>query len=180
MSLGLREHAKHNLGLSRRMSEGIFASFTDDDQWMYQAHPKANHGLWIAGHLGLADNLFVSMFREDQGTKPEGYEDLFWFGTEIHSDRSKYPQTDEVLSYYRERRETLLKLLDDLSDEELNAPAPPADERSPLAGAPSVGYGFLFVAYHEGMHTGQLTVCHRGLGYPPLFQPENVGAAEGV
>ena len=178
--MNLQAHALHGLTISRQISEGILASFQNDDDWYYQAHPKANHALWIIGHLGLADNHFASMFREDENNKPAGYEELFWFGTEPGSDRSKYPPADEVLAYFRERREHLLKVLGEVSDEELMAPAPAENEKGPLAGAPSMGHAFQFAAFHEGIHTGQLSVCHRGLGHPPLFQPENATAEEGV
>jgi uncharacterized damage-inducible protein DinB len=62
----------------------------------------------------------------------------------------------------------LLKVLDELSEEELRAAAPAAGERSPIAGAPSLGHAFIFIAYHEGMHSGQLTVTHRALGHAPI------------
>ena len=62
-------------------------------------------------------------------------------------------------------------MLDDLSDDELNAPGVPEGERSPVAGAPSAGYAFLFIPQHEMVHIGQLSVCRRGLGNELLFQP---------
>ncbi len=179
--MSLQAHARHSLELARRINEGIIESFNSDDDWFYQPHPQANHALWIIGHLALADNSFASKFRESTDRKPDGYEELFWFGTKPSSDRSQYPPVDEVLAYFRDRRENLLNVINELSDEELAEAAPPAEERSPIAGAPNVGQLLHFAAYHEGMHTGQLTVCHRGLGHPPLFRPENVPAtAEGA
>lgn len=178
--MSLKAHARHSLGLSRRIMEGIIDSLKSDDDWFYQPHDKANHALWIIGHLGLADNMFASRFRENRANEPAGYKDLFWFGSEPSADRSRYPPVEEVLAYFRERRETLLKVLDELTEEELSAAAPGADEGGPMAGAPSMGHAFHFVAYHEGVHNGQLTVCHRGLGNPPLFRPGNVPAGEGA
>lgn len=178
--MSLQAHAKHGLALSRRMMDGILVSFQTDDDWFYQAHPKANHAIWIIGHLGLADNAFARSFREETDHEPDGYKELFWFGSEPDADRSQYPPVDEVLAYFRDRRDNLLKVLDELSEEEISAAAPPAEERSPVAGAPSIGNLFHFAAYHEGIHTGQLTVCHRGLGHPPIHQPQNVPAGEGA
>jgi hypothetical protein len=31
-----------------------------------------------------------------------------------------------------------------------------------------LGHAFIFIAYHEGMHSGQLTVTHRALGHAPI------------
>jgi hypothetical protein len=159
------------------MTDGLIAALKSDDDWFYQAHPVANHPLWIVGHLALADNLFASKFRPDTGHKPEGWDELFWFGSEISDDRQKYPPPQDVVAYFRERRENLLRVLDELSDTELAAPAPSAEERSPIAGAPDMGQLFLFAAYHEGMHSGQFTVAHRGLGNSPLLHPQKVASA---
>ncbi|MGI9519395.1 MAG: DinB family protein [Pirellulaceae bacterium] len=173
--MSVKAHAQHGLNMSRQMLENILAQF-DGDDWYFQPEPKANHALWVVGHLALADNAFASKFREDTANKPDGYEELFWFGTEPTSDPSTYPPVDEVVAYFRERRENLLNVLDQLSDEELTAEAPAADEGGPVAGAPDVGQLFHFASWHEGIHTGQVTVCHRGLGHPPLYRPENVPA----
>ena len=174
--MSAKAYAKQSLGMARMMTEGMIESLKSEDDWFYQAHPKANHPLWIIGHLGLADNAFAAKFRPEGDHKPDGWDELFWFGSEISSDRSKYPAPETVLAYFRERRENLLDVLDQASEEELSAAAPPADERSPIAGAPDVSQLFVFAAYHEGVHSGQLSVAHRGLGNPPMYQPQSVPA----
>ena len=169
--MDLKAHAKYALESSRRLIEGALADFKTREDWLHQSHPKANHAMWIVAHLGLADNMFASRFRPDVASKPDGWDDLFWFGSQLQEDASLYPPEAEVLAYFRDRREVLLKVLDELTEDELAGPAPGPDERSPLAGAPCIGHAFIFIAYHEGIHTGQLTVAHRGLGRPPMFGP---------
>ena len=164
----LRDHAHHALRFSRRMSDGLLGSFKTPEDWVFQIHPKANHPLWIAGHLALVDNAFINRFRPDLATKPDGWDALFSFGSQPKPDASLYPTPKEVLSYFRDRRDVLLQVLEELSEEELRAAAPAAGERSPIAGAPSLGHAFIFIAYHEGMHSGQLTVTHRALGHAPI------------
>ncbi len=168
----LKAHAKTILARARGFTEMLLEQFQTDDDWFAQTHPNANHARWIVGHLGLADNAFASRFRPDGDHKPDGWEELFWFGSQINPDRSVYPDKSEVLAYFRDRREFLLKTLDELSDEEINAAAPGPEERSAIAGAPNVGHIFLFAAFHEGIHGGQLTVAHRGLGHGPLMKPQ--------
>lgn len=170
--MDLKAHAKYSLERARWMTEQMIESFKTADDWFYQSHPKANHAMWIVGHLGLADNMFLSRFQEELANKPDGWDDLFWFGSEL-KDRSAYPASDEVLSYFRVRRETLMKVVAGVTDEQLSAPAPGPDEMSPIAGAPCIGHILLFAAYHEGMHCGQLTVAHRGIGNDPLFAPKS-------
>lgn len=169
--MDLRTHARYALERGRWITERILGDFRNESDWFYRAHDAANFPLWIAGHLGLADNAFQGRFRPERKSKPDGWDELFWFGSHLRDDRSVYPTPDEVLAYFRERRESLLELVDALSDDELNAPAPPRDALDPIAGAPCLGEILLFAARHESMHTGQLTVAHRGLGYPPLFAP---------
>ena len=169
--MNIKAHAISSLKLARKLTKNMLADFNTLDDWFYQAHENANHALWIVGHLGLADNAFASKFRPKTGSEPEGWRDRFWFGSQPTRDPKSYPPVDEVLDYFDDRRETLLKVIDDVSIEELLKPAPPADAPSPIAGAPNIGQVFFFVAYHEGMHCGQLSVARRGLGYAPLFQP---------
>jgi len=151
------------------MSEKLFESLSTPEDWIFQVHPKANHAMWIAGHVALVDNSFISKFRPELAKKPEGWDELFWSKSQPTADVSRYPSSDEVLAYYRERRATLLRVLDELSEEELQGPAPPEGARSPLAGAPNMGHAFIFAAQHELMHAGQLTVAHRALGHAPLI-----------
>ena len=129
------------------------------------------------GHLGLADNAFISKFRPRLSDEPEGWKDKFWLGSEPVADAKFYPPIDETLEYFDQRREQLLAVLSDLSLEELAEPAPPADSPSPIAGAPNIGQVFFFIAYHEGMHCGQLSIARRGLGYEPLYRGVRPGKA---
>ena len=86
-------------------------------------------------------------------------------------NRERYPDHEKVKQYFEGRREVLVSVLKELSQAELNQPAPPAESRSPIAGAPNIGQAFFFIAYHEGMHSGQLTLIRRSLGHEPLFGP---------
>jgi uncharacterized damage-inducible protein DinB len=108
-------------------------------------------------------------FRPATARKPDGWDELFWSGSKPTFESERYPAESEVLAYFRERRENLLAVFEDLSVDELQAPAPAAGERSPIAGAPCIGHLFLFAGQHEAMHLGQLTVANRGLGHPPLI-----------
>ena len=65
----------------------------------------------------------------------------------------------------RERRRTLLDILDRLNDEALAASTP--------AGAPEflpdLASAFEMAVWHEGMHSGQLSVVRRSMGKPPVL-----------
>lgn len=166
--MNIKSHAISGLKLSRRLTKNMLADFNTMTDWFYQPHENSNHALWIAGHLGMADNAFTAKFRPKAGREIEGWKEIFWFGSQPTNDPKDYPPIDEVLDYFDERREILLKVLDEVSVEELAKPAPPEDSGSPIAGAPDIGQVFFFIANHECLHCGQLSVCRRGLGHPPL------------
>ena len=168
--MDLKEYAKYGLRRSRWFTSSILKSLEGDD-WFFQPNPECHHALWIVGHLGLADNHFASTFRPDADRKPNGWANLFWFGSELKDDRSCYPSIDDVRSFFDERREFLIDLIDDLTAEEISAAAPPPDAMNPIAGAPNMGQLLIFASTHENLHAGQLTTIHRMLGNPPLFSP---------
>lgn len=171
--MDLIAHAHSSLILARRLTTDLLEDFNTLHHWLFQVHESANHALWIVGHLGLADNAFILKFRPSMGQEPNGWKNLFWSGSEPMSDPRHYPPIDEVLDYFESRRQTLLQVLKDLSLDELHQPAPPPEAQSPIAGAPNIGQVFFFIAYHEGLHTGQLAVARRGLGYPPVYSPRS-------
>lgn len=166
--MSIKQNILYSLNQSRRMMDGLVDSMATQDDWMYQAHPKANHPLWIVGHLGLADNNFLSRLSPEKDNKPEGWTDLFWFGSEVSSDADDYPAPEEVVAYFQERRQELLRAIEGLEDEFLLSPTP---NEGMFADAPNMAQILLFIAYHEGLHSGQFTVAHRGLGNKPLFNP---------
>lgn len=150
------------------MLDGMIDAMKTRDDWMYQAHPKANHPLWVVGHLGLADNMFLTRLDPEAGDKKEGWDEVFWFGSEIHADSSKYPDTEEVLAYCRDRREKLMAKIETLSDEFLYSDTP---AEGMFADAPNMAQMLLFISYHEGIHSGQFSIAHRGLGNEPMYKP---------
>ena len=48
--MDLKSHALSSLHTARTMTESILNQFKTDADWMYQAHPKANHALWIPAY----------------------------------------------------------------------------------------------------------------------------------
>ena len=73
----LKDNILFAMNQSRRMLEGLIGSMNSVDDWVFQTHPKANHGLWIVGHLGLADNMFLTRLDESAGSKQAGWTSCF-------------------------------------------------------------------------------------------------------
>jgi uncharacterized damage-inducible protein DinB len=167
----IKENVLYSLRQSRKQLLGLIESMKTREDWMHQVHPKANHPLWVVGHLALADNMFLKRLDPTAGDEM-GWNDRFWFGSEISGDSSQYPETEEVLDYFHQRRSKLLETIEALPEEFFEQP-PPGEGM--FADAPNMGQMLIFIAYHEGMHSGQFTVAHRNLGHEPMLKPNPQG-----
>lgn len=159
-----KQRLEQQLTRARQFSEKLLAAFQTPDCWVHQVHPRANHPLWFAGHMGVVDNFMISLVAPQRVAPRPVFQERFGVGSQPSGDLADYPPVDEVLAYMRERRATLLDILEGLSDDDLNMPTP--------KGAPDFlsdfGAVFQAAAWHEGLHTGQVSVVHRALGNPPL------------
>jgi hypothetical protein len=157
---------KSLLEQAREMSENMLASFKTPQDWTYQVHPSANHAMWFAGHMASVDNFFVSVLAPDKAaTLPPGWKEMFGMGSKPSPNPNDYPPPEEVLRLMRDRRQTFLAALDSLNESDLAKPMP--------KGAPEFIKDFAAIfemaIWHEGLHSGQLSIARRALGNPPLF-----------
>ncbi len=154
------------LETARKTSEDMLASFKTPQEWTHQVHPSANHAMWFAGHMASADNFFVGMIAPDRATTlPPGYKEMFGMGSKPSPNPADYPPPEEVQRLMRDRRQAFLAALDSLSEADLTKPLP--------KGAPEFikdhAGVFEMAIWHEGLHTGQISVARRSLGNAPLF-----------
>ena len=143
-------------------------AFETPEQWTYQVAPSANHALWFAGHMGIADNYFLSIVDPDKSRDADGYSEVFGMGSQPTSDVDAYPPVDEVLAYMRDRRDQLLKVLGGMGEADLarSKPEGAADMFTDLASV------FEMAIWHEALHAGQVSVARRALGNAPLFDAQ--------
>ena len=109
---------------------------------------QANPMIWIAGHITVSRcNLARALGRPVD----HGWGDRFDRGAEADDPRP-FPSADEVLAKWAETSEVLTRRFEELSDEELSAPAPrdfPVRDKS-------VRGMINFLGCHEAYHVGQL------------------------
>ncbi|MEX2026948.1 MAG: DinB family protein [Pirellulaceae bacterium] len=159
-----KDRLRRQLVKTRELSEKLLADFHTREEWVHQVHPGCNHALWFAGHMANSDNFFLSLVAPPKSVKLEGFAPRFGMGSHPTSAPDDYPPPEDVLETMRERRQTLLGVLDQLSDDDLARPTP--------AGSPDFLTDFAAVFemanWHEAMHAGQLSVTRRALGHQPL------------
>lgn len=125
----------------------------------------ANHALWIVGHLGCADLMFLTQVGNKSIEAPEGWAELFGMGSAPKADASAYPALAKLKEALADNRETLLAWFASMSTEELAKPL--SDDFKSFAS----DHGMLMtsLAFHEGLHAGQLTVVRKSLGIAPMI-----------
>jgi uncharacterized damage-inducible protein DinB len=162
--MGLKQRLERQLISVRQMSERLLADFRTPEEWTFQVHPACNHALWFAGHMATSDNFFLSLVAPDKATDLPDFQTKFGMGSQPTNDPAAYPPPENVVTAMRERRQTLLDALQKMSDEELNRKTPPGAPEF----LPDVASVFELAVWHEGQHSGQLSVARRALGHKPL------------
>lgn len=163
--MGQKERYKRQLISTRQMSETLLSAFKTPADWVLQIHPKANHALWFAGHMATADNFFISMVDPSAVREMTELNKLFGMGSQPSSNPADYGSPESVLAEMRERREKLLALLDSLDEAGLSKPTPPGSPDF----LPDIASIFETAIWHEGMHSGQLSMIRRALGHEPIM-----------
>ncbi|MBL8829377.1 MAG: DinB family protein [Planctomycetaceae bacterium] len=160
-----KECLERQLVKAREYTEKMLADFKTPADWTHQVHKNANHALWFVGHMCASDNFFISVVAPERAVKLPFTDDQFGMGSQPVSDAAAYPPPDEVLTLMRERRATLLDCLAKLDEADLAKPTP-----KELADfCPTIGGIFEMAVWHEGLHSGQVSVARRAIGAKPVF-----------
>ncbi len=136
-----------------------------NDKLGHQLTPGGNHALWILGHLANSDNFFHTTVGRSSSSLPETWNDLFGMNSKPLGDPAKYPALDELQQRMAECRETLISWARSMTPQQLAAPLP--DDLATFA--PNCCALLPCIAWHEGIHAGQLTMIRRDLGISPMF-----------
>jgi hypothetical protein len=164
--MSVKQRLQKQLESARSYSRKLLADFQTPEEWTRQVHANANHALWFAGHMAVSDNFFISNVAPERTLRRPEFEKAFGTGSQPTNNPSDYPPPQQVLDYMDERRATLLNVLDGLSDDALEKSLPKGTPNF----LPDVGSVFETAVWHEGLHSGQLSVCRRSLGHRPVME----------
>jgi len=153
------------------MSKNLTASLLADMQDAPLTAPTpngGNHPLWVAGHLAYSEAGLTNgaMFGKDHPLAD--WKEMFSGGSQPQYDATDYPTLTEILAKWDEVRTNTLKILDSLSDEDLDKPAanPPAGREEAFG---TYGKILSIVAMHALMHRGQVADARRAVGREMLM-----------
>jgi hypothetical protein len=124
------------------------------------------HPLWVLGHLTLIEGTIPAILFGEENPAA-AWKRYFGDGTQPVADSAAYPSFAEVREKYRQLREQNIKLLNSLSEEDLNKPtnSPPKGREQEFA---TFGRSFLTLALHQVMHRGNVTDALRAAGRTEL------------
>jgi hypothetical protein len=162
--MSLKDRLCRQLHSTRQLSESLLAAFQTPAEWVHQVHPGCNHALWFAGHMANTDNFLLSLVAPQKSVQLEDYGARFGMGSQPVNRPEEYPPPEHVRETMRERRRTLMQVLEKLTDEELSRPTPSGSPDF----LPDFASVFEMANWHEAMHAGQLSVTRRALGHKPL------------
>jgi hypothetical protein len=120
------------------------------------------HPLWVLGHLTLVEGMIPAVIYGEENPVAH-LQPLFGEHSEPMSNAGAYPSFTELRSRYSELRARNLKILESLSEEDLERPvkAPPKGREQEFA---TFGRSFLVVALHQCMHRSHVTDALRTSG----------------
>ena len=144
----------------------VYLEDLSDADLMRRPVDNANHIAWQLGHLIDAENKLNNMVCPDSmPALPEGFAEKHSNENASSDDPSQFCTKDEYLKAMEEQRAGTLALLDRLSDEELEQPAPESLQKF---GA-TVGAIIAGQSAHWMMHAGQWVIVRRQLGKEAIF-----------
>jgi len=153
------DYAITALSNSRKTLNSLFDGFTAESA-LAQPTPGVNHVLWQTGHLAHTEDWYAGLLAGSGTTLPERYASLFGYGS-TSEGTDAYPSFDEVKAQLATARERVVAAVRAASDEKL------AEQCEDL-GTDFLG-GALMVSWHEGWHSGQISIIRRALGLPSIY-----------
>lgn len=162
MSRALLESGLTNLEFARRFTFSLLEDISED-QWCHQPVVDGNHAAWVVGHLASTDDFFLSTLSGRPSGLPDKWKELFGMGSKPTPDLAGYPSPAELKSKLSGCREDFVAWLKSLDEKKLLSPLP-GDLQS---FAPSHVAMCGTLAWHEGLHAGQLTMIRKSLGIGP-------------
>jgi uncharacterized damage-inducible protein DinB len=158
-------HTKDAIKFALTVSNRAVLSEIDEMSGAATTFPTPNggcHPLWVLGHLTLVEGMIPAVLFGEKNPAAD-WQPYFGENSEPVADAKAYPPFSEVREKYRQLREQNLKILDSLSDSDLDksTKAPPKGREKEFA---TYGQSFLVLALHQTMHRGNVTDARRAAG----------------
>ena len=163
--MNAKDLIRQTIATSDFVWKGYLDDLSDADL-LHRPVAGANHINWQLGHLIVAEHNLGNQITEDaMPPLPNGFAEKYASDCASSDNADDFESKETLLGAQAQQREGLLKLLDGLSDEDLQRPGPEAMKDF----FPNVASLVLSADVHWMMHAGQWAITRRSLGKPPLF-----------
>src|SRR3954454_11527998 len=160
--MNAKDVIRQTMGLNENIMNSYLADLEDADLLLRPVEGQ-NHIAWQLGHLIESERQMVEGIKP--GTcppLPEGFAESHNRDATKSDDPKQFWTKQQYLELFNKQREATKKLLEEMADAELDAPAPERIRRM----CPTVGATFNLIGGHVGMHVGQFVSVRRKLGKP--------------
>lgn len=168
-------HTKEAIKFALTLSNGALLSALDrmrDDPTRFPTPNGGCHPLWVLGHLTMIEGIIPAVLFGKENPISE-WQKHFGENSQPVDNADVYPSFSEVRQKYLELRENNLKVLESLSEEDLDKPtkAPPQGREQEFS---TFGRSFLTLALHQALHRSHVTDALRAAGrLAPALQASN-------
>jgi DinB superfamily len=163
--MNARDAIKLNLNSANMISQSYLSDLSDADL-LVRAVPGSNHIAWQLGHLLVAEReMLEAAFPGSMPALPAGFVEKYTTDTSKLDSASAFHTKGEYLKIAEELRSATLKVLDKISDADLDKPGPEKFKDW----LKSIGELISMQGSHWLMHAGQWALVRRKLGKKPLF-----------
>lgn len=159
--MNAKDVLKNGLALSDRFIQAYVSDLSDADL-LVRPVPGMNHIAWQLGHLIDTERVLVDLIKPGSSPAlPAGFEEGHGRKMFTVDDPSKFYSAAKYLELWKAQREATLRVLDSLSEADLDK----TNEKFP-AFAPSVGAILTVCGSHPAVHAGQFVAVRRLLNKP--------------
>jgi hypothetical protein len=163
-------YTKDAIQFALSISNRVVLDVIDEMSYAATTFPTPNggcHPLWVLGHLTLVEGMIPAALFAEENPAAE-WQQYFGENSEAIADARAYPPFAQVREKYLQLRERNLKILESLTEADLDKPtkAPPKGREREFA---TYGQSFLVLALHQTMYRGNLTDARRAAGRAALI-----------
>jgi hypothetical protein len=149
--------------MSKTILDSYLGDLTDADL-LVRPVAGQNHIAWQLGHLISSERHMIEKLKPGSSPPlPAGFDEAHNRDSATIDDPKKFHSKAEYLKLMQAQRDATIKVLQGMSDAELDAPNPGA---GPVRMLPTVGSVLNLVGNHVMMHVGQFVSVRRKLNKP--------------
>lgn len=149
-----------------RASQTLLHRMVDDlkpEEFDRPPCPGANTVAWMLGHLVRTERRILGFWGVEVPKLAEGFDDQFAPTRKPAVEQPNYGDPKTLIAEFDRHRELLISAVASANADRLNQPL-----ANPHPLFSTLGAAAAFMALHVVMHTGQISILRRMLGYSPV------------